>query len=59
MTLDEARLPVAQTQSPTQRAAAEQLLNEAIALPQLPPRERGPLYSATATRSTLSHFGPA
>ena len=40
MTLDEARLLVAQTQSPTDRAAAEQLLNEAIALPRLPPGER-------------------
>jgi hypothetical protein len=40
MTLDEARRLVAQTESPTQRAAAEQLLNEAIALPQRPPGER-------------------
>ena len=40
MTLDEARSLVAQTQSAKERAAAEQLLNEAIALPQLPPGER-------------------
>jgi hypothetical protein len=40
MTLDEARLLVAQTQSSAQRAAAEQLLSEAIALPHLQPGER-------------------
>jgi hypothetical protein len=40
MTLDGARLLVAQTQSPAKRAAAEQLLNEAIALPHLPSGER-------------------
>ena len=40
MTLDEARALVAQTQSAKQRVAADQLLNEAIALPQLSPAER-------------------
>ncbi len=40
MTLADARALVAQTQSAKERAAADQLLNEAIALPQLPPGER-------------------
>jgi hypothetical protein len=40
MTLDEARLLVAQTKSFKERAAAEQVLNEALALPQLPAGQR-------------------
>lgn len=40
MTLAEARALVAHTRSAKERAAADQLLNEAIALPQLPPGER-------------------
>jgi hypothetical protein len=44
MTLDEARALVAQTQSAKQRAAADQLLNEAIALPQLSPGERAAAF---------------
>jgi hypothetical protein len=40
MTLDEARMLVAGTQSAEERAAADQLVNEAIALSQLPASER-------------------
>jgi hypothetical protein len=45
MTLDEARSLIAGTRSPAQRAAAEQLLNEAIALPNLPPAERDAAFT--------------
>jgi len=41
MTLDEARAIIAQEQSLELRAAAGQLLNEALALPHLPPEHRG------------------
>jgi hypothetical protein len=40
MTLDEARALVAQEQSPLLRDAAEQMLDEAAALPHLPPEQR-------------------
>lgn len=40
MTVDAARAWVAQRQSANERAAADQLLNDAIALPQLPAAER-------------------
>ena len=45
MTLDEARALVAQSQSTKERVAANQLLNEAIALPCLPPGERAAALS--------------
>jgi hypothetical protein len=44
MTLAEARALVAHTPSAKERAAADQLLNEAIALPQLPPAERAAAF---------------
>lgn len=44
MTLDDARALVAQTQSAKERAAAGQLLNEAMALPQLSPAERAAAF---------------
>ena len=44
MTLDDARALVAQTPSVKQRAAADQLLNEASALPQLSPQERAAAF---------------
>lgn len=53
MTLDEARSLIAQTQSSAQRAAAEQLLNEALALPHLPPEQRD------AAIARLRHLEPA
>ena len=40
MTLDEARAWIAGTESPAQRASAQQLLDEALALPQRPPDQR-------------------
>lgn len=40
MTLDEARTWIAGTESPVQRASAQQLLDEALALPQRPPDQR-------------------
>ena len=40
MTLDEARALIAEERSPAQRAAAEQLLQEALALPHLPPEQQ-------------------
>jgi hypothetical protein len=44
MTLAEARALIAHTPSAKERAAADQLMNEAIALPQLPPEERAAAF---------------
>ena len=45
MTVDEARALIAQTESPRERAAAEQLLNEVIALPELEPDQRDEAFT--------------
>jgi hypothetical protein len=55
MTPDEARVLIAQTRSSTQRAAAEQLLNEALALPHLPPDQHD---AATARIRSLDRAAP-
>lgn len=63
MTLDQARAMVAKTPSAEARAAADQLLDEAIALPQLPAHEREAAFErireldSVAPDYQLSSFG--
>jgi hypothetical protein len=63
MTLDEARTWIAGTESPAQRASAQQLLDEALALPQRPPDQRDAAFErihridAAAPDYALRSFG--